>query len=42
MIFRDMNMKRLKYDRTREDIAKARAEISRAKFNKKKQEALQT
>lgn len=40
MIYRDMQMKKIKYERTKEDIAKARGEISRAKFNMKKQEAV--
>ena len=34
-------MKKSKYERTKEDIAKARIEIQRAKYNNKKQEALQ-
>jgi hypothetical protein len=34
-ITRDMQMKMIKYDRTKEDISKARGEINRAKFLKK-------
>ena len=40
-ISRDMQMKMIKYDRTKEDIGKARGEINRAKFLKKQQLALQ-
>jgi len=40
-ISRDMQMKKLKYERTKEDISKARGEINRAKFLKKQQLALQ-
>ena len=36
MITRDMQMKKVKYERTKEDIAKARSEISKAKYNNKK------
>lgn len=36
-----MQMKMIKYDRTKEDIGKARGEINRAKFLKKQQLALQ-
>ena len=41
MIARDMQMKKLKLERTNEDIGKAKGEINRAKYNNKKQEALQ-
>ena len=35
-----MQMKKLKLERTNEDIGKAKGEINRAKYNNKKQEAL--
>ena len=35
MIARDMQMKKIKYDRTKEDIGKARVEIGKAKYNNK-------
>lgn len=38
MIARDMQMKKIKYDRTKEDIGKARVEIGKAKYNNKQQE----
>ena len=41
MIARDMQMKKVKYERTKDDISKARVEIQRAKLNNRKQEALQ-
>lgn len=41
MISRDNQMKDLKLDRTKDDISKAKGEINRAKYNNKKQEALQ-
>lgn len=41
MIARDMTMKKTKYERTKDDISKARVEIQRAKLNNRKQEALQ-
>jgi len=40
-IVRDTQMKKIKYERTREDISKARSEINKAKFLKKQQQALQ-
>jgi len=41
MIARDMQMKKIKYERTKEDIGKARGEITKAKYNNKQQEQLQ-
>ncbi len=41
MITRDMQMKKIKYEKTKEDITKARDEIAKAKYNNKKQEQLQ-
>jgi len=41
MISRDMIMKRQKMDRTKEDIGRSRADIGKAKFSNKKQEAMQ-
>ena len=35
MIARDMQMKKIKYERTKEDIGKARGEITKAKYNNK-------
>lgn len=40
-ISRDMEMKKHKYERTGDDIKKARKEIKKAKFLKKQQQALQ-
>jgi Domain of unknown function (DUF4201) len=40
-ISRDTGMKKQKFERTKEDISKAKGEISRAKFLKKQQLALQ-
>jgi len=41
MIVKDMEMKQVKYERTKEDISRAKAEIAKAKYQNKQQTQLQ-
>jgi hypothetical protein len=41
MIAREMDMKKVKYDRTKQDIGKANVDIKQAIYNNKQQEQLQ-